>query len=312
VVAVGLIVVALSGGSDAAIFERYLHAESPSDRAILGYLELEKQGTATSRDLSELGVLLLAKGFPNDAEQYLRKAYKMDKENFEAIYRLGLVLQRQGEHRKAIRCYKKVVKMRPGHAYARFMLALAEEKAGRRSAAIRDYAKAFHFAPDLAVYEKNPLLYDSTLQAEAQLERYRLEVESSTLKVTAIDPAAVERMMAAMPGGAAPASASGTAATPGPQQGDGAQAAAVGATAQPATGSVPVAAAPPPGSAVGGTKTTVQPAPPSPAIQGAPPATGAGQQSRAPSFSRRRDAEPIIPGPSPTPTPTPTPQPPTR
>ncbi len=205
VLVLAITVAMLGGGVEAAVFERYLHADRPADRAILGYLERDRQGTATSRDLAELGVLLLAKGFPKDAERYLRKAIAKDRDNFEAIYRLGLVLQRQGAHRQAIRCYKKVVAMRPGHAYARFMLAMAEEQAGRRRAAIRDYAKAFRFTPELADYAKNPLLYDSKLQTEAQLVRYRQEVASATLAVTAIDPAAVARMMAAVEGATAPA-----------------------------------------------------------------------------------------------------------
>lgn len=261
-------VAVLSQTVNAAVFERYLHADRPADRAILGYLELERQGTATSRDLAELGVLLLDKGFPKDAERYLRKAVAKDRDNFEAIYRLGLVLQRQGEYRKAIRCYKKVVAMRPGHGYARFMLALAEEKAGRRQAAIRDYARAFQFVPELADYAKNPLLYDSALQTSAQIERYRREVESQTLAVTAIDPAAVARMKAAAPT-AAPASAPAPPApTPTPA-----------ATPAPA----PATPAPPPGTPPAGTRI---------------PARGAG----AP---RQRAEEPLVPGVPPTPTPPP-------
>lgn len=195
VAAVVLLFLAAAWSSDGAIFERYLSAERPADRAVMKYLELEKQGAATSRDLAELGVLLLNKGFPKDAERYLRKALKVDKENFEAAYRLGLVLQREGRDREAARYYKKVIKQRPGHAYARFMLALAEERSGRRGAAIRDYAKAYRFVPELSWYDKNPLLYASKLQVSAALERYRREVNSSTLEVSAIDPAHVAEMM---------------------------------------------------------------------------------------------------------------------
>lgn len=232
-----VVVAMLCQAASAAVFERYLHADRPADRAILGYLELERQGVATSRDLAELGVLLLDKGFPKDAERYLRKAVAKDRDNFEAIYRLGLVLQRQGEYRKAIRCYRKVVAMRPGHGYARFMLALAEEKAGRRRAAIRDYAKAFQFVPELADYAKNPLLYDSTLQTSAQIERYRREVGSHTLTVTAIDPAAVERMKAAAPTPPAPTPAPlAPTPTPPPQPVAKPAAAAPAAPAAPAGG----------------------------------------------------------------------------
>lgn len=195
----GLVVVVLAAGvAEAAIFERYLSPERPADRAILAYLEREKQGTATSRDLAELGVLLLDKGFPTDAERYLEKALKKDPTNFEARYRLGLVLQRQGRDRAATRLYKRVLKERPGHGYARFMLAFAEERCGRRRAAIKDYAKAYRFAPELANPDANPLIYLSHVQAQAQLARYQKEVTAATLHVAAIDPAAVQNMMKAV------------------------------------------------------------------------------------------------------------------
>jgi hypothetical protein len=183
----------------AAVFERYLSPERPADRAILAYLELANTDRATSRDLAELGVLLLDKGFPTDAERYLRKAVAMDHSNFEAEYRLGLVLQRTGQYRSAIHAYRSVVKQRPGHAYARFMLALSEERAGRRSAAIHDYAKAYRFAPELSSPGTNPLVYDSDLQDVALILHYRDVAQASTLRVTAIDPAAVQRMMSARP-----------------------------------------------------------------------------------------------------------------
>jgi len=297
--AVGIVCAALAGGAGSAIFERYLHADRPADRAILGYLQLDQEGKATSRDLAELGVLLLDKGFPKDAERYLRKALAKDKENFEARYRLGLVLQRQGQYREAIRCYKKVVRQRPGHAYARFMLALAEERAGRRTAAIRDYAKAYRFAPDLAVPAKNPLLYDSKLQIEAQIERYRFEVATETLKVEAIDPAAVARMMSALPGGqpdrpvqVAPGGvATAPAPTPTPQPG-----APPAATPAPAPPKQP-AAVPPPAAPV--------PAEGERPASLATPPPGAGQRPFTRSPSRRQQAEPLVPGATPTPTPPP-------
>ncbi len=295
-VVVGIVCAALAGGAGSAVFERYLHADRPADRAILGYLQLDREGTATSRDLAELGVLLLDKGFPKDAEGYLRKALAKDREDFEARYRLGLVLQRQGRYREAIRCYKKVIRQRPGHAYARFMLALAEERAGRRRAAIRDYAKAYRFAPDLAVPAKNPLVYDSQLQVEAQIERYRLQVATATLRVEAIDPAAVARMMSGLPatqpdrpvevapGGVA------TAPTPTPQP---------AATPAPAPGPTP------------GKKAAPAPAAPPTPAEGERPASvnvpppGAGQRPFARGGTRRQEAEPLLPGATPTPTPPP-------
>lgn len=197
---VGALIVLLAASVSAAVFERYLSPDRPLDRAILNYLALERAGKATSWDLGDLGVLLLEKGFPVDAERYLRKALDLDKHDFEAAYRLGLVLQRQGRDREAVKYYRRALAERPGHGYARFMLALAEERSGRRDAAIRDYAKAYRFAPELADPTKNPLVLDSDLQTEAELTRYDALARASTLKVTSIDPNAVRRMMEAIPG----------------------------------------------------------------------------------------------------------------
>jgi len=189
----------LLGVTDGAVFERYLSPEVPEDRAILNYLALAEQGQATSDDLAELGVLLLDKGFPKDAERYLEAAVDADKENVEALYRLGLVRQRMGKEGSAIRCYRKVVNQRPGHAYASFMLALAEEKRGRRDAAVYHYAKAYRHQPALANPVVNPLVYDSHLQSEALLLRYERDVAAASIAVPQLDPAAVRAMMAALP-----------------------------------------------------------------------------------------------------------------
>jgi tetratricopeptide (TPR) repeat protein len=191
----GVLILTLATLASGMVFERFLSPNQPKDRAIMDYMALEQAGKATSTDLANLGVLILEKGFPNDAEHYLREALKLDEDNYEAAYRLGLVLQRQGHDFKAARYYKKVLKARPGYAEARFMLALAEERCGLRDAAIGDYVKAYRHAPDLANPDINPLVYDSHLQTEVGLMYYRETVKASTLKVTPIDPAAVRQMM---------------------------------------------------------------------------------------------------------------------
>ncbi|OFV81313.1 MAG: hypothetical protein A2Y78_13810 [Acidobacteria bacterium RBG_13_68_16] len=191
----GVLVLTLATLASGMVFERFLSPDQPNDRAIMNYMALEQAGKATSTDLANLGVLILEKGFPKDAEHYLREALKLDEGNYEAAYRLGLVLQRQGHDHKALRYYKRTLKVRPGYAEARFMLALAEERCGSRDAAIKDYVRAYRHAPDLANPDVNPLVYDSQLQAEAGLRYYRERVVASTLKVTPIDPAAVRQMM---------------------------------------------------------------------------------------------------------------------
>lgn len=196
---VAAVVLGLAASVQAAVFERYLSADRPEDRAIMAYQALERSGKATSVDLTEMAVLLVNKGFPNDARDYLKAAVKLDKHNFEATYRMGLVLQREGEFLKACHWYRRTLKERPGHGPARFMLALAQERAGHRHSAIRNYKRAYRHAPDLADPAKNPLVLDSDLQTEALIDSYREKVGRSTHHVSPINAAAVQRMMLVVP-----------------------------------------------------------------------------------------------------------------
>jgi tetratricopeptide (TPR) repeat protein len=180
-------------------FERLLSPDRPGDRAILNYLALAKAGKASSMDLANLGVLLLDKGYPADAEHYLRAALKADKHNFEAAYRLGIVLQREDKPHKATHYYLWALDERPTFAQAWFMLAFAEERCRRRGDAIRDYVHAYQLAPELANPAVNPLVLDSRLQTEAQLARYRHEAATLTMKTGAPDPIGLRRMMDATP-----------------------------------------------------------------------------------------------------------------
>lgn len=186
-------------GAPGAVFERFLNPARPEDRAILNYLELERQKRAQSNDLAELAVLLVKKGFPKDGMAYLKKALQMEKGNVEARYRLGLVLQRLGQDRAAAREYRRVIKARPGFAEAQFMLALALERSGRRRAALAAYVKAYKHNPRLADPAANPLVLDSNLQTQAALLHYRQMVTHSTLDLKPLDEQALRRMMLAKP-----------------------------------------------------------------------------------------------------------------
>jgi tetratricopeptide (TPR) repeat protein len=183
--------------ASAAVFEQFLSPDDPADRAIQAYLKIDAGGKATSDDLAELGVLLMTKGFPKDAERYLERAVKLDKTNTAACYRLGLVLQREGKLHAAMRQYRKVLKVHPGHGYARFMLALAEERKGNLDRAAYDFARAYEHAPELANPSTNPLVLDSHVQVQAQILRYRRATDTATPPIRPIDPVAVQRMMAA-------------------------------------------------------------------------------------------------------------------
>lgn len=271
--------VCLATGVQARVFERYLSADRPSDRAIMAYLELEKSGKATSTDLTELAVLLVNKGFPGDAEDYLRAALKMDKHNHEAAFRLGLVLQRQGRDLAACKYYKRTLKERPGYGPARFMLALAEERAGRTRSAVRNYAKAYRYAPDLADPAKNPLVLDSKLQTQALLEHYRDTVDRDTYHVLAVDEKAVQQMMLARPASAAVPGSVAPVAPPSP----------------PAVGDKP-AAAPRPATVAAPAVPVVKGAPPAPTPAGTGSGTGGHQGlTTAPARLQSTPSVPVAP-----------------
>lgn len=181
-----------------------LSADRPQDRAILAYLDRAEAKTATAAELTELGVLLASTGHLEDADHWLRRAVKADKHSFAARYRLGLVEQQQGRCGDAARSFARALDEKPDDPYARFMLAFARERCGSRAGAIADYVRAFGIMPELANAETNPLVLDSQVQTQARIEAHHKLVAAGAFPVTAVDPAAVKAMMAALPA-AAPA-----------------------------------------------------------------------------------------------------------
>jgi tetratricopeptide (TPR) repeat protein len=198
-VALGVLLAVLAAPAWSGDLAAALSPDRPQDRAILAYLELAEAETATAADLTELGVLLAERDLLADAEHWLRAALKLDKHLFAARYRLGLVQQRQGKCEDAAKTLARALDERPDDAYATFMLALAKERCGQASAAISDYARAYRLLPELASPEKNPLVLDSKVQVEANLQYYRETVTARTMPVTALDPAAVKAMMGVRP-----------------------------------------------------------------------------------------------------------------
>jgi tetratricopeptide (TPR) repeat protein len=176
-----------------------LSQDRPQDRAILRYLERAEAKTATPAELTDLGVLLAATDHLEDAEHWLREAVKADKHNFTARYRLGLVQQRLGNSSDAARTFARALDDKPDDPYARFMLAFARERCGSTGGAVADYARAYAMMPSLANAEVNPLVLDSKVQVQANLEAYRRQTAAGSFPVTVVDPAAVKTMMAVRP-----------------------------------------------------------------------------------------------------------------
>lgn len=177
-----------------AVFERFLAPDDPRDQAIARYLAKEKEGRARPADLADMGLLLLEKGFPKDAERYLKKALKASPKDPNIAYRLGIVLQRQGKDRAAKRVYEKVVRWESGFAPAHFMLGLAHERLGHRRAAIQHYVKAYRHYPQLADPKHNPLVLTSQLQVEATLAHNRRVTHEEGFWIGYMDPETVKAM----------------------------------------------------------------------------------------------------------------------
>lgn len=183
----------------AAVFERFLAPDDPRDQAIARYLAKEKEGRARPADLADMGLLLLEKGFPKDAERYLGKALKASPKNPNIAYRLGIVQQRQGKERAAARTYARVIAWEPGFAPAQFMLGLAHERMGHRRTAIRHYVTAYRHYPQLADPKHNPLVLTSRLQLEARMEHYNRVIREDSFWIGYMDPETVKAMQLITP-----------------------------------------------------------------------------------------------------------------
>jgi tetratricopeptide (TPR) repeat protein len=121
---------------------------------------------------NDLGMALLQKGFPKDAEVEFERAVANDKTFYPAWYNLGLVRQSRGEIMGAQTAYEKTVHYRPGHALALFQLGLMAEHAGNSTTAINYYAKAFLINHQLLDVRSNPRILDSKLVDMALIKAY--------------------------------------------------------------------------------------------------------------------------------------------
>jgi len=153
-------------------YAKYLNTGSALDAQITRTLTA-LQADAGSPDLhNELGMLLVQKGFPQDAEQEFESAVSYDRRYFPAWYNLGLVRAADGDENGARRAFRQTVKHKPGHAMALFQLGLIEEKLHHTDRAIDYYAKAYTINPALMQVAVNPRVLDSKLLHLALIKMY--------------------------------------------------------------------------------------------------------------------------------------------
>lgn len=157
---------------DNPFYAKYLDTGSALDAQIQRTLEAVRQNPGSARLHSDLGTLLVQKGFPKDAEREFERAVNADSHYYPAWYNLGLVRASRGEEFGARHAFRRTIAYKPGHAAALFQLGMIEEKRQNTGRAIELYAKAYGINPGLLDIRVNPRILDSRLTALALLKMY--------------------------------------------------------------------------------------------------------------------------------------------
>ncbi|HEX9162235.1 MAG TPA: tetratricopeptide repeat protein [Thermoanaerobaculia bacterium] len=124
---------------------------------------------------NQLGQLLVAKGFPKDAEREFERAVNADGNFYQAWYNLGLIRAAHDDYSGAERAFHRTVRLAKGHAEALFQLGLIEEERGNDDAAVDYYVKALRHNPQILDVRVNPRVLDSKLMQLALLKNYELD-----------------------------------------------------------------------------------------------------------------------------------------
>ena len=156
-------------------YARYLNTGSELDARIQQLLTALRADPASPHLHNELGQLLVAKGFPNDAEREFERAINEDSRFHAAWYNLGLVRATKGDYSGASRAFHRTQRIKKGHPEALFQMGLIEEKRGDKQQAIAYYAKAIKHNRAILDVKYNPLILDSKLIDLALIENYDRE-----------------------------------------------------------------------------------------------------------------------------------------
>lgn len=172
--------------SEPPFYTRYLSPDAPLDRQIWDTLEGLRSNPDSPSLHNELGSLLLAKGFPADAEREFVRAVRADSRLYPAWYNLGLVRQARGNDRAATRAFRRTVDLRPGHPAAHFQLGLIYEEQGRVQAAIDHYARSLAINPGMLDVRINPRIVDTQLIDRALLRNYEAQRKAGSARFQAV------------------------------------------------------------------------------------------------------------------------------
>ena len=110
------------------MFVRWLVADDPGDEAIREYWERAERDELDAPALVDLGTMLFYRGYPKDAVRMYKRALDLDKDLYEAWFRIGLVEHSEGRLDNARQAYKRCLKKLTGHGWCNFYLGLLEEQ----------------------------------------------------------------------------------------------------------------------------------------------------------------------------------------
>jgi tetratricopeptide (TPR) repeat protein len=154
-------------------YSQYLSPANPLDRRIQKDLDGLRANPRSATLHNDLAGLLVAKGFPKDAELEFERAVFADRDYYPAWYNLGLMRSGRGEFLSARAAFAATVRIKPGHAAALFQLGLLEEERHDDDAAVEYYAKAFAINRALLDLRSNPRLADTKLVGRSLLRMYK-------------------------------------------------------------------------------------------------------------------------------------------
>jgi len=192
--AIVLVSAALVAVADEPIFVRWLVADDPGDETIRDYWERAEREELEPPALVDLGTMLFYRGYPKDAVRMYRRALDLDRDLYEAWFRIGLVEHSEGNLGSAQQAYKRCLKKLTGHGWCNFYLGLLEEQLGHTSDAMYHYRRAFKFAPELADPKVNPEVLASELVLGVYLQDRERRRFKNTLPIPYLEPARVERV----------------------------------------------------------------------------------------------------------------------
>ena len=156
----------------APFYAQFLNTGSTVDQRITQTLAGLRANPDSPVLHNELGQLLVAKGFPADAEREFERAINSDSRFYPAWYNLGLVRATNGDDTGATRAFHRTARLKKGHPEALFQLGLIEEKRGDTDQAIAYYAKAFKHNRAMLDVRYNPQILDSKLVYLVLIDTY--------------------------------------------------------------------------------------------------------------------------------------------